>query len=209
MTDREKFPAKSLTRDVAVPAEQHGSLVARGLAAVREIGKQQLSLTAEVDADGLFELGMRYRYGEGGTQVDEDQARKYFLAASERDHAEAQFELALLVGENGEQDEADRWLKRSANLGFGPALYALADDSDLSEDEYDDLIVRTRAWYLTRATAGDAKRQYEYARMLRQARLHRGESDEALRWLKASAEQNYPQACSDLARLYIFAWRGH
>ena len=127
MTERENLPAVIAAQAVSVLLEQRGSLVGRGLAAIHGI---QLSLPVEADVGKLFKQGMRYRYGEHGTQIDDEKARKYFTDASELNHAEAQFELAFLVGENGNQNESDQWLERSAHLGFDPALRLLVSTPD-------------------------------------------------------------------------------
>jgi TPR repeat protein len=54
MTDQNNLPAKTTTANVAVPTEQSGSLVARGLEAVRSRSKQALSLPSEADLEKLF-----------------------------------------------------------------------------------------------------------------------------------------------------------
>jgi TPR repeat protein len=196
-------PAKSPTSDVALSIEQGGTLVARGLVAVRDFKAQQLSLSPEANVERLFQLGMRYRYGEDGVEADDDKARKYFLQAADRNHAEAQYELAVLLDNNGEQDEAVRWMTRSASLDFGPALSDLADNPSLSEQQRYELLLKARAWYLTRATTGNAEWQFEYARLLFEKPLYRGDKEDGFRWLKASAEQNYRHACIRLGDIYL------
>ena len=203
MTDRDTLPTKLLTGNAVISTTQSGSLVTRGLAAVRDMQTLQVSLSPEANAERLFKLGMRYRYGEDGIQADDEKAHIYFLGASKLNHAEAQYELAVLSGENGEQDEADRWLRRSANIGFGPALSALADDPTLSEEQHNDYILRARSWYLTRATAGDARWQFEYADLLLGKPIYKRDGEEGFRWLKASAEQDYRRACSRLGHRYL------
>jgi TPR repeat protein len=62
---------------------------------------------SDFGVDKFFELGKRYRYGEYGTQTDDDKALEYFLEAAKLDHAEAQYELFALHGENGEDADSD------------------------------------------------------------------------------------------------------
>ena len=59
---------------------------------------RSLSLTKD-DPESLFKKGMRFRNGEDGTPRDDDKTRAYLLAAAKLDHAEAQFELCIFLGE--------------------------------------------------------------------------------------------------------------
>jgi uncharacterized protein len=198
MTDRKNLPAKSPTRELATSAEQPGGLVARGLISVRDMQAQQRSLSTEAKAEKLFRLGMRYTYGEDGVQEDFDKARQYFLQASELDHAEAQYELAILLcNEYGTDEEAYGWLKRSADLRCGPALMKLIEmNSDMPQEQKDDIIGQAREWYLAHANTGDPRYQLICADFL-------GDSEDSFRWLKASAEQDYVDACKALGRHYL------
>ncbi len=148
-----------------------------------------------VEAETLFRRGMNLCYGEHGVHEDLDKARGYFWEASSLDHAEAQYELALLLeNEYGLDEQADEWLKRSADLGCGPALMALAEmDPDISQTRKNDLIRRARTWHEARAHAGDPCDQMRFARLL-------GRGDESLCWLRAAAEQDYVPACKELGR---------
>jgi TPR repeat protein len=203
MTDRKNLPAKPLVQDVTVSAGQSGSLAARGLAAVLALSHLSLPISAESDPESLFQEGMRYQYGEDGTKTDDEKALKYFLAAAERNHAEAQLELAYLLGENGDAEESDQWILRSASLGFGPALRYLAMHSDSSEEECDEWFLEAREWYEPRAMAGDAKCQFEYAEMLLGRTYDRECKKEGRRWLLASAEQNFREACMRLGYMNL------
>ena len=78
MTDRDTLPTKLLTGNAVVSTTQCGSLVTRGLAAVRDMQTLQVSLSPEANAERLFKLGMRYRYGEDGIPADDEKAHIYF-----------------------------------------------------------------------------------------------------------------------------------
>jgi len=203
MADSDNLPTKVTTRDVVVPTEQRGSLVARGLAAVQVREKQQLSLTTEADAEKLFRQGMRYRYGEDGTQEDDDKARECLMEAAKLAHAEAQYELAFLLAEDGDDTEYGRWLESSARLGFGPAQYQVGAYSELPENEKEAMIETAFAWYEERANAGDARRQFEFARIHLSGDVNPADRVQGLRWLKASAAQDYRQACRRLGVEYL------
>lgn len=213
MTERENLLAKLAPQGLAVTTEKRGSLVARGLAAIHSINKQLLTLIVEADAEQLFKQGMRYRYGEDGTQADDDKAREYFTKASELDHAEAQFELFHLTIEGGGDEnwnDVVQWLERSAHLGFGPAQYTYATSFGLPEDEHEELIEKAFAWYEKRALAGDAEKQFEFAdihlrggNVMRYPALLKANRVDGLRWLKAAAKQDHRVACRRLGYEYL------
>ena len=160
-----------------------------------ELAQLLIHESESVEGAKLFKQGLRYRYGDDGVHVDNDKAREYFTEAAEMDHAEAQFELALLLAELEETDDPYEWLNTSAEQGFGPAIRCLIVERDglhgLDIDEQEELLHQASEWYWYRAIAGDAKRQFEFSELL----LCWGDQQEGMRWLKASAEQDYSEAC--------------
>jgi uncharacterized protein len=130
------------------------------------------------------------------------------LAAANLNHAEAQFELCLLLGEYSEWPEAVAWLEKSVSLGFGPAQLYLA--SGLADPELDSLIAdhlsnqnydapqlyrQASAWHEERAKAGDPAAQYDFALMHREGEATNYSPQEAMRWMKAAAGQDHGFAC--------------
>lgn len=160
---------------------------------------------AAPSADELFMDGMRYRYGDDGTPRDDQKAREYFADAAEMDHAEAQLELAFFLFELGERDEAQGWLDALVFEKYGPAIHYHVVSCDglheLDEDEQDELIQQACEWYESRALAGEAKRQFEFSELL----FCCHDRKEGLRWLKASAAQDYSPACYRLGHEYLRA----
>ena len=156
---------------------------------------------ADFGGDRFCELGKRIRYGN---EVDDEKAQEYFLEAAGLEHAEAMYELAALHFENGDDPEWEDWLKWSAELGFGPAQ--LAYSQLIPEVQARPLIDAAADWYRTHAEAGDKVWQYEYALLLlRDDDDWCGDPDEGLKWLRASAEQGYRQACRRLGDEYLHA----
>lgn len=212
MTEYKNLPAKLVAHYVVATIEKRGSLVARGLAAVHDMEKQLLSLTAEAYAEKLFRQGMRYRHdGEYGMPSDLDKTYEYLVKAAELDHAEAQYELEYLNSELGDsakdwdRTEPGHWLESSAHLGFGPSQYELAVNNfgfevsyELPEDEYEEMIEAAFAWYEERAQAGDAQRQFEFAEIHLDGDVDAANRAEGLHWLKASAAQDNRRACRRL-----------
>ena len=93
--------------------------------------------------DAQFQLGEMYWIGEGGLKSDAAKAARWFRAAAEQGHTDAQMLLAELCheGDGVEQDfeEAAKWLRAAAEAGDADALVLLgmmyADfEADMDED---------------------------------------------------------------------------
>lgn len=154
---------------------------------------------ADFGAERFFDLGMLFQYGD---EVHEDKAEEYFLAASKLGDPEAQYQLAELLSERGEDTNSGHWLKCSAQLGYGPALLAYAEF--VPEDEAQTLIDAAIVWYKAQAESGDEASQFEYATMLlRNDSAWEFNPEEGLHWLKASAEQGYLPASRRLVLEYM------
>ena len=206
MSEREKLPAKPAAHAVAVSAGQ-GSLVARALSDL-QAGKERpppsQRTASESDPEKLFLQGMRYRDGLDGTPEDHDKARACLLLAAKFGHAEAQFELALLLSVKGEEAEAKQWLESASNLGYGPAQYTYAA-YDLPEGEADVLLQKAFAWYAKRAEEGNPEMQFEFAMFHVRGDVVAADRAQGLRWLKAAADQDYRPACRRLGEEYLRA----
>lgn len=94
-------------------------------------------LAARGDADALFNLGQAYRLGRG-VERDLARARTFFESAAEDGHLEAQAVLGLTLFNEGQRNDALKWLKRAADRGeprallvYGTALY---NGEDLPRD---------------------------------------------------------------------------
>lgn len=146
--------------------------------------------------------GMRHRYGDDGTLVDDQKAREYFTEAARQDHSEAQLELAWLLFDENEQEEAQQWVDSLMEQGFGPAIHYHLVHSGFDmeeEEELESLFLRASEWYESHAHAADPKRQFEFSEILFSVR----DQKEGFRWLKASAEQDYIPACYQLGHKFL------
>lgn len=209
MPDDKKVPATVPTNST-LPQVQSDGLVARGLSAVR----QSLAIPEKDDAESLFRNGMRFRDGEDGAPQDSDRARRYLSAAAKLDHAAAQFELFVLLGDYDEWPEAVGWLEKSVSLGFGPAQEYLAEGlsvpliaDHLHKNDYSDaeLYRQAVAWYEGQATSGDAEAQYDLASWLnhRDSPVH--DRVRAMRWMRAAAQQDHGFACMRYGEMLLEA----
>ena len=79
------------------------------------------NLAGKGDADAAFNLGQAYRLGRG-VPADSGQAKKWFEAAANNGHVDAQVSLGLLLFDNGDRAEAMRWLRKAADKGEPRAL---------------------------------------------------------------------------------------
>jgi TPR repeat protein len=79
------------------------------------------NLAGKGDADAAFNLGQAYRLGRG-VPADSSQAKKWFEAAANKGHVDAQVSLGLLLFDNGDRVEAMSWLRKAADKGEPRAL---------------------------------------------------------------------------------------
>jgi TPR repeat protein len=80
------------------------------------------------DATAQFELGVKYRFGQGVSK-DELEAARWFRKAAEQKNALAQFNLGMAYtnGEGVPKNEAEavRWYRKAAEQGNAEALHSL------------------------------------------------------------------------------------
>jgi TPR repeat protein len=95
------------------------------------------NLAQKGDADAAFNLGQAYRLGRG-VPADSALAKKWFEAAANKGHVDAQVSLGLLLFDSGDRTTAMSWLKKAADKGEPRALLvvgtALFNGDGLSQD---------------------------------------------------------------------------
>jgi TPR repeat protein len=95
------------------------------------------NLAEKGDADAAFNLGQAFRLGRG-VPADSAQAKKWFEAAANKGHVDAQVSLGLLLFDSGDRGAAMSWLKKAANKGEPRALLvvgtALFNGDGLKQD---------------------------------------------------------------------------
>ncbi len=79
------------------------------------------NLAVKGDADAAFNLGQAFRLGRG-VPADSAQAKRWFEAAANKGHVDAQVSLGLLLFDSGERGAAMNWLKKAADKGEPRAL---------------------------------------------------------------------------------------
>ncbi len=95
------------------------------------------NLAEKGDADAAFNLGQAFRLGRG-VPADSAQAKRWFEAAANKGHVDAQVSLGLLLFDSGERAIAMNWLKKAAATGEPRALLvvgtALFNGDGLTQD---------------------------------------------------------------------------
>jgi hypothetical protein len=79
------------------------------------------NLAEKGDADAAFNLGQAFRLGRG-VAADSAQAKRWFEAAANKGHVDAQVSLGLLLFDSGDRAIAMNWLKKAAGTGEPRAL---------------------------------------------------------------------------------------
>ena len=79
------------------------------------------NLADKGDADAAFNLGQAFRLGRG-VPADSGQAKRWFEAAANKGHVDAQVSLGLLLFDSGERGVAMNWLRKAADKGEPRAL---------------------------------------------------------------------------------------
>lgn len=95
----------------------------------------------------------------------------------------------------GDVEDAVKWYRAAADVGYAPAQSRLAfvlDHADENEE--------AASWYAKAAAQGYAEGQFGYARMLAVGEGVARDTGQALRWMKAAAVQDFAPALSSLAR---------
>lgn len=109
------------------------------------------------NTEAQFAIGYMYEYGKG-TEIDYDQAVKYYHMAAEKNHSGAQHNLAVLfyTGRGVEKDlkQAYQWFRRAAQNGLGLSMTMLGTMCE--NGEYIRKNLKTALyWYQEAYKAGD------------------------------------------------------
>ena len=72
----------------------------------------------EGDDEAQTIIGSMYQLGLGGLQVDENQASKWYLLASEKGNGVASNNLGTIALTRGDREKAERYYQTARNQGF-------------------------------------------------------------------------------------------
>jgi TPR repeat protein len=77
-----------------------------------------LRFAEEGDDEAQTMIGSMYQLGLGGLQVDENEACKWYLLASEKGNGVASNNLGTMALMRGDSEEAERYYQTARNQGF-------------------------------------------------------------------------------------------
>lgn len=203
MTERENLPAKLTTQGLVVTTEMRGSLVARGIAALR------------TDNDALYRQARAVFDRRGG--VDENPAIpiafKIFQRLADENYGKAYFPLSSFYSDKLDiAEDQDRAL-HFARLAFD---WCFDNKSNQDVELWRDLGVMYRLgrgvekdyeqslyWIHKAAEQGDAAAQWQLGMMYGEGRYGVGQDGELqIYWFRKAAEQGYADAQYMLGLVY-------
>jgi tetratricopeptide (TPR) repeat protein len=199
MADETKLPATITERGV-VPAEQSGSLVTRGLEAIKNRQRTLVSVSVEADPEKSFREGV-----EADKRGDFAEAVKWYRKAADQGHASAQFNLAINYekGQGVPQDDAAAmsWYRKAAELGNARAQSNLgamyAKGQGIPQD-----CVAAVSWYRQAADQGYPSAEFNLGGMYLFGRGLPQDYAEAIKWLHRAAERGLATAEFALGDMY-------
>ena len=179
------------------------------------------------DPDDQYILALKYYQGDGLPR-DRDKAAAWFAKAAQQDHADAQYQLGLMyregVGVEKNLEKAKHWLEKAASNNVPAAELALKTMARQTPSEPKNVPLATKPVsidndpvtsqlipkkaspiyaFLQHAREGDRTAQYEVAlKYLNGEGGVKRDVDQAIKWLKESARNNYTEANTKLGMLY-------
>lgn len=168
--------------NLAVCYEEEGNL--------KEAFKLYETSAKQGNVDAQFNLALCYEEGKG-TEIDLKEAIKWYEKAAEQGDANAQFNLCSLYFNKDDMESILKgldWLVRAARKGMEEAGNLLRD---------------FMAEIIKLAELGDAEAQFLLGRSFQNGDGVIMNQDEAFKWYKLSAEQDYDKALNNLACIYL------
>lgn len=181
------------------------------------------------DPDHQYILAMKYYQGDG-LPIDRGKAADWFSKAAKQDHANAQYQLGLMyrdgTGVKKNLQKARHWLEKAADNNVVAATLALksissTDDAAtlsgaganpdhngaLAADNIDSQLIAKNSSpiysFLKHARDGDHAAQYQVAiKLLKGEDGVKRDVNQAIKWLKTAAQEDYTQATIKLGMLY-------
>lgn len=205
-------------------AADSGNVDAKKIMGAIKTGKTTLQNALQGDAKSQYMLGNSYQRGEGVPQ-DGSTAAKWYRKAADQGNHEAQYMLGngYQRGEGVPKDDstAAKWYRKAADQGNREAQYRLGgcyfEGRGVPQD-YDE----AAKWYqkaadqgneyagqyidaaktIKFAKQGDAYAQYKLGKLYLAGDIMAQDNNEALNWLRKSADQGNENAQFELGRLY-------
>jgi TPR repeat protein len=147
------------------------------------------------DADAQFAVGSMHATGRG-VEEDGEAARRWLERAAKSGHVKAQYNLAVILQNDGEEEAAQGWYKRAAAQKHVKAAYNLGL---LYLDEAPGTAIK----YLGQAAAaGHPQAQYQLALLYDEGRGVTADRGKARQLFEAAARAGHPPAQVNLGSRY-------
>lgn len=160
------------------------------------------SLESESHDDKLqYRLGQMLHTGTG-TEKDDNAAIQYWEKSAKLGNVHAQYSLAKLWLENGNENKALKWLQKASDGGHAMAQYKLGkcylDGTAVEKD-----VAHAVSLFLLSAEQGNAYAAYQLGRLYLTGELVSKDVETALYYLELSASQENQYAQYALGKLYL------
>lgn len=153
-------------------------------------------------ASGYYEMGMYCKAGDGYHTYLKD-AAGYFRKAAEKDHVQAQYQLALAyytgAGVKKDETESIRWLEKAAAKSHKEAGELLSELREKQRIRQEKTEFKN---HLRQAEKGDAYAQSKVAGMYLQGIGVKKDIEKGIEWYEKASETDEGYAARQLARLY-------
>ena len=167
-------------------------------------------LAQKGDAKAQYDLGVRYRVGDGFPK-NPIEATKWIRKAADQGYAPAQYDLGVAYargdGVEKNENEATGWFQKAADKGYVYAEYQLGQCYKYAVGvENDD--VEAAEWFLKAANQGDANAEYEIGVCYEKGVGVETDLPEGAKWLAKAAEGGNPSAQCMLGAYYLMGKGG-
>lgn len=153
-------------------------------------------------ASGYYEMGMYCKEGDGYHRYLKE-AAEYFRKAAEKEHIQAQYQLALAyyTGAGVKKDEAEsiRWLEKAAAKSHKEAGELLAELREKQRIRQEKTEFKN---HLRQAEKGDAYAQSKVAGMYLRGTGVKKDIKKGIEWYEKASETDEGYAARQLAKLY-------
>lgn len=153
-------------------------------------------------ASGYYEMGMYCKEGDGYHRYLKE-AAEYFRKAAEKEHIQAQYQLALAyytgAGVKKDEPESIRWLEKAAAKSHKEAGELLAELREKQRIKQEKTEFKN---HLRQAEKGDAYAQSKVAGMYLRGTGVKKDIKKGIEWYEKASETDEGYAARQLAKLY-------
>jgi len=164
-----------------------------------------LRKAAEADyVPAMFDLGSRYRNGQGVAK-DDAKGAEWYRKAAEKGHASAAHQLGLMyhegVGVKKDGGQAVAWFRKAADQGVPPAIFnlglAYAEGNGVPKDR-----LQALEWFRKAADAGSTAAMSNLGYMYERGEGVERDYGQAAEWYRKAGDRGHMTAKNNLALLY-------